>query len=97
MFEECEYQNRRDAAAETHGDDVHVKKLSKEISVSNTEGGEMGPPMPLCQLGFKFAVPFCIVAECYNGSPCERLTGKQFDSPFDLPTNWREGEEVSSE
>lgn len=79
------------AAAETHGDDVHVKKLSKEISMSNTEGEEMGVPMPLCQLEFKFAVPFCIVSGCYSGSPCERLTGKQFDSSFDLLTNWREG------
>lgn len=75
------------AAAETRGDDVRVKKLSKEISISSTEEEELGAPMPLCQLEFKFTVPLCIVAGCYNGSPCEGLAGKRFDSPFDLPAN----------
>lgn len=36
------------AAAETHGDDVHVKKISKECSISNTEEEELGASMPLC-------------------------------------------------
>ena len=67
---------------------MHVKKLSKEISISNTEEEELRAPMLLCQLGFKFTVPFWIVARCCNGSPCEALAGKRFDSPFDLPTNW---------
>lgn len=82
------------ATAETHGDGVHVKKLSKEVFVSNTEQEESGAPMSLCYLGFKFTVPFYIVVGSCHESPCERLTGKQFDSPFDLPANWREGEEV---
>lgn len=34
-------------AAEAHGDDVHVEKISKEYSISNTEEKELVASMPL--------------------------------------------------
>lgn len=73
---------------------MHEKKPSKELSTSNIEDKNWVLPWLCVSLGFNSVLLFCIVAECYNGSPCGKFTEKQFVSPFCLPTDLREGEKM---